>query len=99
MVVPELTTWESESLSGEIMEWLVPRGSSDGDESGMIGNVMVTGRRSRSRSAWKRYLLAIWSVVIRELWVSEKVRIIMPQAGDSDARPHASHDCIHKVRA
>ena len=99
MVVPKLTTWESKSLSGEIKEWLVPRGSSDGNELGMIGNVMLIGRRSHLRSAWKRYLLVIWSVVIRELWVSEKVRIIMPQAGDSDMQPHASHDCIHKVRA
>jgi len=88
MVVPELTTWESESLFGEIMKCLGSRGSSDGDESGMIGNVMVTGRRSPLRSPWKRYLLDIWGVVIRELCVSKKVRMIMPQAGD--VWPHAS---------
>lgn len=51
MVISELMRWES--LSGKIMEWLGPRDSSDGDGSGMIGIVKVTGRRSPLRSAWK----------------------------------------------
>jgi hypothetical protein len=47
LAVPEMK-WES--LSGKILEWLGPRGSSDSDESGIMGIVKVTGRWRPLRS-------------------------------------------------